>query len=256
MIQSGVVSLLSLKDLYMEVWRLCDAELLCDMLMPQLVFAHVQVHDFDDLEGTIGHMDGIITGIGPTQVLRGCTMYSPNPTTLYCSFTPDPGSSTWRSQKEGLCLVFDGYGYDEETRILASLRPRLGPHISAVEYLSLDDGRAYVERSATEWREFFGLLPAVTHLRISGRYTSTLPTGIYTLDSTDGSWHPLFPKLEALRLESVWYRDGWRRIFDVVDFYDRFSNRGNQHLHWRCHSPPENLPSHRVGRCGEEGHFS
>ncbi|EPQ50103.1 hypothetical protein GLOTRDRAFT_134250 [Gloeophyllum trabeum ATCC 11539] len=191
------------------------------MVMPQLEHAYVQVHNFAYLEEIVACMHGVIDGIGSTQVLCGCTMYNPSPTSICCMLTPDLTTTTWQSQTAGLCLVFEGYDYDEEAWILDVLRPRLQPYLSTVERLTIEDGRAYVEQSVMAWRQLFSLMPGVTELCVSGRYTSALPAGLYALDRSGEPTNPLFPKLESLRLESVWFRDPWRRILSVVDFLDR-----------------------------------
>ncbi|TFK49850.1 hypothetical protein OE88DRAFT_1662539 [Heliocybe sulcata] len=63
--------------------------------------------------------------------------------------------------------------------------------------------------AAKAWRECFLSMPHIKKLQLSGHSASVIPTGIVYPTQIDGAlvFHSLFPALESLELENVWFRE-------------------------------------------------
>ncbi|KZT23348.1 hypothetical protein NEOLEDRAFT_1136717, partial [Neolentinus lepideus HHB14362 ss-1] len=155
--------------------------------------------------------------------LLGCTIHTLSPSCIRLTLTPEAVSTDVRTQAKGIYATFN-FGYDEEYLILELIKKHLRLVLCPVEYLSIQDGRAYTEHAIVSWRELYLSMPNVKRLHLSGSSTSTLPTGLVFPEKLGRSWYwpTLFPILESLELESIWFRESSHPLNpDEGDFLDR-----------------------------------
>ncbi|EPQ52415.1 hypothetical protein GLOTRDRAFT_131657 [Gloeophyllum trabeum ATCC 11539] len=216
-----------LRRVDMAIQSVGEAELLAFVSMPHVEFMRLSILCDDDLQEVMELVRRRFEGDGRTE-FGGCTFYAPNPTSLHVALTPDVPGPDFPPQV-GTYLIFDNFEEWDEYRVVDVLRMKFGPTrtaawISAVEHLSIRNARAYTEISTRSWTTLFKTTPNITTLHISHRGTSVFPMGLYYQKPVDDLWYrrPLFPRLESLDLEGVWFRCSSRLSEqDQGDFLER-----------------------------------
>ncbi|EPQ52420.1 hypothetical protein GLOTRDRAFT_131662 [Gloeophyllum trabeum ATCC 11539] len=216
-----------LRCLDMGIQSVGEAELLAFVSVPHLDFMRLSILCDDDLPDIMELVRRRFEGDGRTE-FGGCTFYAPNPTSLHVALTPDVTVPACPPQL-GTYLIFDNFDEWEEYRIVNVLRTKFGPTrtapwMSAVEQLSIRNARAHTEISTQSWKMLFKVMPGIKTLHISDRGTSVFPIGLYSQKPVGNLWYrqPLFPQLESLDLEGVWFRSSSRLSEqDQGDFLDR-----------------------------------
>ncbi|KZT23366.1 hypothetical protein NEOLEDRAFT_1136757 [Neolentinus lepideus HHB14362 ss-1] len=167
-------------------------------------------------------LDRGIDRLTSTELL-GCTIHTLSPSCIRLTLTPEAVSTDVSTQAMGISATFN-FGYDEEYLILDLIKKYFRLVLCPVEYLSIQDGRTYTEHVIMSWRELYLSMPNVKRLHLSGSSTSTLPTGLVFPDKVGRSWYwpTLFPILESLELESIWFRESSHPLHpDEGNFLDR-----------------------------------
>ncbi|EPQ52418.1 hypothetical protein GLOTRDRAFT_131660 [Gloeophyllum trabeum ATCC 11539] len=216
-----------LRRVDMAIQSVGEAELLAFVSMPHVDFVRLSILCDDDLPEVMELVRRRFEGDGRTA-FGGCTLYAPNPTSLHVALTPDETVPACPPQV-GTYIIFDNFEEWEEYRVIDLLRTKFGPTrtapwISAVEQLAIRNARAHTEISTQSWRALFQVMPSIRTLGISERGTAVFPMGLYLQKPVGNLWYrrPLFPQLESLDLEGVWFRASSRLSEqDQGDFLDR-----------------------------------
>ncbi|EPQ52416.1 hypothetical protein GLOTRDRAFT_131658 [Gloeophyllum trabeum ATCC 11539] len=217
----------ALRRLDLGIQSIGEAELLAFVSMPHLDFIRLSIFCDDDLPEIMELVRRRFEVDGRTAFGR-CTFYAPNPTSLHVELTPNESVPASLPQV-GTYLVFDNFEEWDEYRVIDLLRTKFGPTrtapwMSAVEHLSIRNARAHTEISTQSWKTLFKTMPRIKTLHILERGVSVFPTGFYSQKSVGNLWYrrPLFPELESLDLEGVWFRASSRLPEqDQGDFLDR-----------------------------------
>ncbi|EPQ52438.1 hypothetical protein GLOTRDRAFT_131680 [Gloeophyllum trabeum ATCC 11539] len=112
-------------------------------------------------------------------------------------------------QLRGIDLEFKGIR--AQAALLRSLATHVAPSFQLVEDLFIRKGDGYADGAEGAWYAIFKHMPKVRTLRVEGQGSKTLPLGLAYRDKGEEAYHPLFPRLESLTLESVWFRPPKKR---------------------------------------------
>ncbi|TFK49815.1 hypothetical protein OE88DRAFT_1736783 [Heliocybe sulcata] len=205
---AGLVKNVVLQDLRTLEISPCstrEADLLAFVRAPNIKRVGLKIYsDFEDVVEILEQYACHLTSVN----VRGCTIQVLDGRHICVMFTPQAASTCAITQTEGITIVFDhelGYG----DLILYLLKQHLRSLLESVQCLSVRNGRGYADYMATAWREFFLSMSHIRKLQLSGHSTSTIPTGLVYPTKVGGSFvfHVLFPALESLELEGVWFRE-------------------------------------------------
>ncbi|TFK49831.1 hypothetical protein OE88DRAFT_1755897 [Heliocybe sulcata] len=203
---AGLVKNVVLQDLRTLEISPCsagEADLLAFVRAPNIKRVGLKIcSDFEDVVEVLEQHACHLTSVD----LRRCTIQVLDGRRTCVMFTPQAASTCVITQTEGITIVFDhelGYG----DLILYLLKQHLRSLLESAQCLSVRNGRGYADYMATAWREFFLSTLHIRKLQLSGHSTSTIPTGLVYPTKVGGSlvFHVLFPALESLELEGVWF---------------------------------------------------
>ncbi|EPQ52460.1 hypothetical protein GLOTRDRAFT_131701 [Gloeophyllum trabeum ATCC 11539] len=93
-----------------------------------------------------------------------------------------------------------------QAALLHSLATHVAPCFELVENISIRKGDGYAHGTGAAWRQIFEPMLEVRMLRVEGQGVKAMPSGLAYRDNNGDTHRPLFPALQSLTLQSVWFR--------------------------------------------------
>ncbi|EPQ52449.1 hypothetical protein GLOTRDRAFT_131690 [Gloeophyllum trabeum ATCC 11539] len=193
------VTLTHLESLAVRVKEAEDAKFLACITAPSLRQLSLSIlAPDDDVPAIMGYAMSSIQQIAANQDLQSAWIDAPESRRLFVSLGEEESPHT------GVHLMFKNI---RKQKILLDLvKEQLGPYLHTVENLELSDGDGYLPSAKISRYELFETMGRVRYLRVQGRASEAIPSGLAYRKGNEKEYRTVFPQLEDLILESVRFR--------------------------------------------------